>query len=85
MLRRRGLAVRGGQHGLRVEARARRQRGQGVAVRLRKRVADELTTTFASNYTDELSLSDALKADVVAKYNAKTTGQKYLICPQKPI
>ena len=59
--------------------------GQDVAIRLRKRVADELTTTFASNYTGELSLSDALKAEEVAKYNAKTTGQKYLICPQMPI
>lgn len=59
--------------------------GQDVAIRLRTRVADELTTTFASNYTDELSLSDALQADVVAKYNAKTTGQKYLICPQMPV
>jgi NADPH:quinone reductase-like Zn-dependent oxidoreductase len=59
--------------------------GQEVAIRLRQRVADELTTTFASNYTDELSLSDALKADVVARYNAKVTGQKYLICPQMPI
>ncbi len=59
--------------------------GQDVAMRLRKRVADELTTTFASNYTDELSLSEALQADNVAKYNAKITGQKYLICPQKPV
>ena len=59
--------------------------GQDVAVRLRKRVADELTTTFASHYTDEISLSEALQADVVARYNAKTTGQKYLICPQKPL
>ncbi len=59
--------------------------GQDVAIRLRQRVADELTTTFASNYTDELSLSDALQADVVAKYNAKVTGQKYLICPQMPL
>ena len=59
--------------------------GQDVAIRLRQRVADELTTTFASNYTDEISLSEALQADVVAKYNAKTTGQKYLICPQKPV
>lgn len=59
--------------------------GQDVAMRLRKRVADELKTTFASVYTDEISLSEALQADVVAKYNAKTTGQKYLICPQKPL
>ena len=59
--------------------------GQDVAIRLRQRVADELTTTFASTYTDEISLSEALDAATVAKYNAKTTGQKYLICPQKPI
>ena len=49
---------------------------------MRKRVADELKTIFASAYTDEISLSDALKAEVVAKYNAKTTGQKFLVCPQ---
>ena len=54
-------------------------------MRLAQRVADELTTTFASNYTGELSLSEALQAENVAKYNAKTTGQKYLICPQKPV
>ncbi|MEM9377158.1 MAG: zinc-binding dehydrogenase [Pseudomonadota bacterium] len=57
--------------------------GQEVAMRLRQRVADELTTTFASHYTDELSLVDALQAGTVAKYNAKTTGQKYLINPHK--
>ena len=59
--------------------------GQEVAVRLRTRVANELKTTFASHYTDEISLSEALQADVVAKYNAKTTGQKFLICPQKDL
>lgn len=59
--------------------------GQEVAARLRTRVANELKTTFASHYTDEISLSEALQADVVAKYNAKTTGQKFLICPQKDI
>ena len=59
--------------------------GMDVAIRLRTRVADELTTTFASHYTDELSLSEALQAENVARYNAKTTGQKYLIVPQKPV
>ncbi|MEL6285731.1 MAG: zinc-binding dehydrogenase [Pseudomonadota bacterium] len=59
--------------------------GDEVAVRLRKRVADELKTTFASHYTEEISLSEALQADVVARYNAKTTGEKFLICPQKDI
>lgn len=56
--------------------------GDEVAGRMRARVAEELTTTFASAYTDEISLSEMLKADVVAKYNAKTTGQKFLVCPQ---
>ena len=59
--------------------------GDEIANRMRMRVADELTTIFASAYTDEISLSDMAKADVVAKYNAKTTGQKFLVCPQKPL
>lgn len=57
--------------------------GNEVAMRLRTRVADELKTTFASHYTDELSLEEALQADVVARYYAKATGEKFLICPQK--
>ncbi len=57
--------------------------GENVAAKLRKRVATELKTTFASHYTQEISLVDALNADVVACYNAKTTGEKFLICPQK--
>jgi len=57
--------------------------GMDVGNRLRTRVAKELKTTFASHYTDEISLSEALDADIVAKYNAKTTGSKFLICPQE--
>lgn len=59
--------------------------GPEVGMRLRMRVAKELKTTFASHYTDEISLSEALDADIVAQYNAKSTGQKFLICPQKDI
>ncbi len=55
--------------------------GMETAMRLRKRVADELTTTFASHYTDEISLSEALEADVMQRYNAKKTGEKFLIVP----
>jgi NADPH:quinone reductase-like Zn-dependent oxidoreductase len=55
---------------------------EGVA-RLRKRVADELKTTFASHYTAEISLAEALQPDVIAAYNKKTTGEKYLINPNK--
>jgi hypothetical protein len=56
-----------------------------VGMRLRTRVAKELTTTFASHYTDEISLSEALNVDVVKRYNAKTTGSKFLVCPQKDV
>ena len=59
--------------------------GMEVAMRLRQRVAAELKTTFASHYTDEISLSEALQADVVQQYNAKTTRKKFLICPQKDV
>jgi len=50
---------------------------------LRGRVARELKTTFASHYTQELSLEEAMNADNVRKYNLKTTGEKYLMCPNK--
>ncbi|MBL8555654.1 MAG: zinc-binding dehydrogenase [Phenylobacterium sp.] len=50
---------------------------------LRQRVVDELKTTFASSYTAEISLAEALRPDVIAAYNRKTTGEKYLINPSK--
>jgi NADPH2:quinone reductase len=49
--------------------------------RLRQRVAAELTTTFASHYTNVISLKDALNLDVMAAYNRRATGEKYLIDP----
>lgn len=57
--------------------------GAEVGERLRQRVVDELTTTFASHYTEDLSLAEALQPETVARYQAKTTGEKFLICPQK--
>lgn len=57
--------------------------GAEVASRLRTRVARELKTTFASHYTNEISLEEALDADTVRQYYAKHTGEKFLICPQK--
>ena len=49
--------------------------------RLRKRVMDELKTTFASHYTDEISLTEALDVETLKNYDAKRTGEKYLINP----
>jgi NADPH:quinone reductase-like Zn-dependent oxidoreductase len=50
---------------------------------LRRRVVDELTSTFASNYTSEISLRDALCPEVIAAYHRKRTGEKYLINPAR--
>ncbi|GAB1264871.1 zinc-binding dehydrogenase [Aurantivibrio infirmus] len=50
---------------------------------LRKRVADEIKTTFASNYTAEVSLAEALSADAINEYTKQATGTKYLIKPNK--
>ncbi|WP_160174154.1 zinc-binding dehydrogenase [Sphingopyxis sp. MWB1] len=55
--------------------------GPEVAARLRKRVVDELTTTFKSHYSHNISLTEALSLDVAQAYNAKRTGEKYLIRP----
>jgi hypothetical protein len=51
--------------------------------KMRQRVVDELTTTFASHYTAEISLAQALDLTTLQAYNAKATGTKYLINPAK--
>ena len=57
--------------------------GMKVVMGLQARVAKELTTTFASHYTNEVSLEEALQAETVGNYIAKATGEKFVICPQK--
>ena len=52
-------------------------------VRLRNRVVAELTTTFASHYTDEVSLAGALSLDAIKTYARQATGQKFLIRPSR--
>ena len=51
--------------------------------RLRDRVAAELKTTFASHYTQEISLAEVLDPQIMAGYVKKATGEKYLINPNK--
>jgi NADPH2:quinone reductase len=50
---------------------------------LQQRVAREIRTTFASHYTEEVSLAGALSPAAMAVYGQRRTGQKYLITPQK--
>ena len=57
--------------------------GPDTVQRLKQRVADELKTTFASHYTREVSLAEALQADALAAYGKRATGTKYLINPAK--
>jgi NADPH2:quinone reductase len=57
--------------------------GPEAAQKLRQRVADEIRTTFASQYTAEIGLTEALQPKVIAAYNKKSTGEKYLINPSK--
>jgi NADPH:quinone reductase len=55
--------------------------GPEATQRLQARVLSELKTTFESRYTAEISLTDALRPDVMAAYNRRATGEKYLINP----
>jgi NADPH:quinone reductase-like Zn-dependent oxidoreductase len=57
--------------------------GPEVGARLRQRVVDELHTTFASHYSKEVSLAEALSAEAIAAYGARATGTKYLIVPSR--
>ena len=57
--------------------------GSAEAQKLRERVVAELKTTFASHYTREISLAEALQLETIAAYNKKTTGEKFLINPNK--
>jgi hypothetical protein len=57
--------------------------GPADGARLRQRVVDELKTTFASHYTQVVSLQEALQLPNIAAYNKRATGEKYLINPNK--
>jgi NADPH2:quinone reductase len=57
--------------------------GSDGAARLRARVLAGLTTTFASRYTREISLAEALQRETLLAYARKATGQKFLLNPAK--
>jgi NADPH2:quinone reductase len=57
--------------------------GFEAAQGLRERVAAEITSTFASTYTKEVSLAEALSLEEIAVYGRQATGEKYLINPNK--
>jgi NADPH2:quinone reductase len=55
--------------------------GVDAANALRQRVADEITTTFASHYTQEVNLADMLSESHLPVYAKQATGEKYLVTP----
>ncbi len=57
--------------------------GQADGAKLRARVVAELKTTFASHYTQVVSLQEALQLANIAVYNKRSTGEKFLINPNK--
>jgi NADPH2:quinone reductase len=57
--------------------------GAETAARLRQRVADEITTTFASRYSATIGLDEALDVAHIQAYARKATGEKYLIDPSR--
>jgi NADPH2:quinone reductase len=59
--------------------------GPEKTAEMRARVGREIKTTFASHYTQEISLSQALDAATAKAYYAKATGDKYLINPSLDI
>ena len=46
-------------------------------------MAAELKTTFASSYTKEISLAEALQLEAIAVYGQRATGTKFLINPNR--
>lgn len=55
--------------------------GMETVGRMRQRVLENLTTTFASSYKAKVNLEQMLEKDAVIDYRAMKTGEKYLVTP----
>lgn len=55
--------------------------GMETVMRMRKRVLDNMTTTFASHYKSKVTLDGMLEKDAAINYRAMKTGEKYLVTP----
>lgn len=55
--------------------------GMETVMRMRKRVLDNLTTTFASHYKSKVDLEGMLTKDAILDYRQMKTGEKYLVTP----
>ncbi|TRD13845.1 zinc-binding dehydrogenase, partial [Palleronia caenipelagi] len=57
--------------------------GMETVGRMRKRVLENLTTTFASLYKKRVDLEEMLAKESVTDYREMKTGEKYLVMPWK--
>ncbi len=57
--------------------------GAATAEKMKRRVASELKTTFATSYAKEVSLLELLRPEEIATYAKRSTGGKYLVAPNK--
>jgi NADPH:quinone reductase-like Zn-dependent oxidoreductase len=55
--------------------------GAAAVAEMRRTVVDGITTTFASRFSDRVSLAGALDPAAAAGYAAQRTGRKYLVTP----
>lgn len=59
------------------------QIGPAEVSKLKARVAAEIRTTFASHFSKEISLVDAVLAENITAYTKLATGEKYLVNPTR--
>ncbi len=59
--------------------------GRERVVAMRTRIANEINTTFASHYCDEITLHGALQLDTLSRYAKQSTGEKFLVRPNEGI
>ena len=50
---------------------------------MRERVARDINATFASHYTQEISLVEMMQPEIIRGYAKQATGEKYLVNPHK--
>lgn len=55
--------------------------GMETVIKMRTRVQQNLTTTFASSYKAKVNLEEMLEKDAITDYRQMKTGEKYLVTP----
>jgi len=55
--------------------------GMETVVKMRTRVLENLTTTFASSYKAKVDLEEMLTKEAISDYRQMKTGEKYLVTP----